>query len=447
MDEFSTVVLSNCRGFQQDNTSGEDICRDFLRNVVSSIKVKCRFKSKFLNYTTFQCTRGSRCKFKHYKTEDDVGKSNPFARSGLVFCHDFQNTVCSRVNCKFVHGSRQDEDYYKVTGELPKHIQEPPQTKLGNPESAGDSEIPVCKDFLKRECQRGKKCKFLHLSETRGTNVNRTEDFDIPEAKRRYLDETPEASYWSYITQHFDHGANFLESTKANSGSFHPLMSNPVVSYNTKPSHLSVVNGSNQYDINMLQEENLLLRKEVEDLKKQVADLVATNEFLLDQNAHYRIQGKYPPSATSLATVSLPAVTIASPVTSTVTAFGALGHLSSVQTVQALATLPLVTAQSTPTINTSIPYATSVSLAQPTPLATVAITPVTINQTTPLAPQNPPFSTASVTLTPTINGAAALQLQGPGSALTFSGAEGSSLVSYPIMTQSLIAPSGLPNSL
>ena len=132
---------------------------------------------------------------------------------------------------------------------------------------------------------------------------------------------------------------------------------------------------------------------------------------------------------------------------------GPLGSLSSVQTVQALATLPLVTTQSRSTL-TSIPFATSVPLTQPThhstPLATMSIAPVTINQTTALATQNPTLSaaTATVTLTPTIN-AAALQLQGPhlsNSALTFSGANGGSLVSYPIMTHSIIAPSGLQST-
>lgn len=336
-----------------------------------------------------------------------------------------------------------------MTGELPKYIQETPQLKLNSQEPSGEGEIPVCKDFLKRECQRGKKCKFLHVNEPRGTIKNRTEDFEIPEAKRRNLDEA-DGNYWSFTAQHLGLGANFTESTIASPVSFHPAVNKPVYAVHG--------NGSSYYDVNMLQEENMLLRKKVEDLKKQVTELMATNEFLLDQNAHYRIQGKYSSSATNLTTVSLPAVSIASsvsscnlavPVTSSITAFGALGPLSSVQTVQALATLPLVTAQSTSNISTSIPYATSVSLAQPAPLATVSLTPVTLNQTTPLASQNPALSaaTATVTLTPTINGAAALQLQGTNSTLTFSGAEGSSLVSYPIMTQSLIASSGLPNSL
>lgn len=39
----------------------------------------------------------------------------------------------------------------------------------------------------------------------------------------------------------------------------------------------------------LLEDENSLLRKKVEELKKQVADLTATNEVLLEQNARYRV--------------------------------------------------------------------------------------------------------------------------------------------------------------
>lgn len=42
----------------------------------------------------------------------------------------------------------------------------------------------------------------------------------------------------------------------------------------------------------LLEEENILLRKRVEELKKQVSNLMATNEVLLEQNAQFRSQAK-----------------------------------------------------------------------------------------------------------------------------------------------------------
>merc|ERR1712020_660757 len=42
----------------------------------------------------------------------------------------------------------------------------------------------------------------------------------------------------------------------------------------------------------MIQDENHQLRNKIAELEKRVSDLTATNEFLLDQNAHLRMGGK-----------------------------------------------------------------------------------------------------------------------------------------------------------
>lgn len=169
---------------------------------------------------------------------------------------------------------------------------------------------------------------------------------------------------------------------------------------------------------------------------------MATNELLLDQNAHLRIHGKVPQTVTSV-TVTLPSVSL--PVTSFSHHHGlaVAASIPTVQTVQALATLPLVTALAQ-SGSATIPFASSMSLTtQPPPLGTVSIAPVTLHQ--PVANSLPSAATATVTLTP--NGTLeALHHHhhhhgAHSSALTFSGASGGSLVSYPaIMTQSLMAP-------
>lgn len=57
--------------------SDDDICRDFLRNV---------------------CNRGSRCKYKHPMADSKTRPMSVKSTTGLVFCHDYQNSVCSRYN-------------------------------------------------------------------------------------------------------------------------------------------------------------------------------------------------------------------------------------------------------------------------------------------------------------------------------------------------------------
>ena len=47
-------------------------------------------------------------------------------------------------------------------------------------------------------------------------------------------------------------------------------------------------------DMDMLQQENMLLKSRVEELKKQVQELTTTNNFLLEQNAQLRLSVKGP---------------------------------------------------------------------------------------------------------------------------------------------------------
>ncbi|KAF3856471.1 hypothetical protein F7725_017194 [Dissostichus mawsoni] len=119
------------------------VCRDFIRNV---------------------CKRGKRCRFRHpdFNEVPDLGVQ----KNEFIFCHDHQNKECMRSNCRFVHGSKEDEDYYKKTGELPLRLRGKVAARLGLspidlPHSRG--EVPICRDFLKGECQRSNKCKFRHV--------------------------------------------------------------------------------------------------------------------------------------------------------------------------------------------------------------------------------------------------------------------------------------------
>lgn len=130
-------------GGQSARLALDGVCRDFIRNV---------------------CKRGKRCRFRHpnFNEVPDLGVQ----KNEFIFCHDHQNKECMRSNCRFVHGSKEDEDYYKKTGELPLRLRGKVAARLGLspmdlPHSRG--EVPICRDFLKGECQRGNKCKFRHV--------------------------------------------------------------------------------------------------------------------------------------------------------------------------------------------------------------------------------------------------------------------------------------------
>ncbi|XP_073519830.1 zinc finger CCCH domain-containing protein 10 [Phyllobates terribilis] len=258
---------SSGSGSEDANSSVDFVCRDFLRNV---------------------CRRGKRCRFKHPETGDvsDLGVQ----KNEFVFCHDFQNKQCLRNNCRFIHGTKEDEEHYKKTGELPPRLRQKVAAGLGlSPtDLPNKDEIPICRDFLKGNCQRDNRCKFRHLQ--------RDFEFDFSCDRRvgglstglsaGVLPATTARSF-----EHFG-GPDGISETDHFSSSFRygdhfddPVMKRRRVGYDGYFSATPV-------DYQLLEEENVMLRRRIEDLKKQLSVLAATNEVLLDQNAQFRNQTK-----------------------------------------------------------------------------------------------------------------------------------------------------------
>lgn len=245
------------------------ICRDFLRNV---------------------CLRHD-CKYFH--PEEKEKDYQTIARSKiLTFCHDYQNGKCLRYPCKFLHCTDDEEERYKLTGELPSRVLDEPWNKWVAAEliSAKKGEtIPVCKDYLNGECTR-RNCRFRHISmrDLESTN-NRSRDSFRPSFEEepifRRRDDRPRAVIDDYEPSF--KRRRFMDTP------YPPSYPNG----HTRPDRAMLV----------LEEENSILRQRVAELKKRVDDLQATNEFLLEQNAQMRINDK---GAASLTAVTVPAVTI-----------------------------------------------------------------------------------------------------------------------------------------
>ncbi|XP_064155657.1 zinc finger CCCH domain-containing protein 10-like [Anguilla rostrata] len=322
----------------------EDVCRDFLRNV---------------------CKRGKRCRFRHldFSEVPDLGAQ----KNEFVFCHDHQNKECTRPNCRFVHGSKEDEDYYKQTGELPPRLRSRVAAGLGLsptelPYSRG--EVPLCRDFLKGECQRGNKCKFRHVQKDRDYDPGRVGaggGMGVGMASTGGVGGVGGGggpgvgmsgfvggvgggnlmgmgcqSLGSYRDQgvsvggvgvggmggcfpmgppgprRFDRGPCSPYDTAFEGGAYEggpleaPMDPAALQLKRRRMDGMRLADGGGApYDLGMqaapvprpvdyrlLEEENALLRKRVDELKKQVSNLIATNEVLLEQNAQFRSQAK-----------------------------------------------------------------------------------------------------------------------------------------------------------
>ncbi|GFS12837.1 zinc finger CCCH domain-containing protein 10 [Elysia marginata] len=212
-------------------TYEDDVCRDYMRNV---------------------CTRGRRCRYRHPPLEERPEQPPP--RRDLTFCHDYQNNGCSRPSCKFLHCSRDEQEYFHRTGLLPSRLNNSGRGVLAITQGQVlRAEVPVCRDYLNGECKRGSKCKYRHEAENspvhyssnnrrHHSGYDRRDYLSGPDHKRRRKDD--------------DYGADGDRS------------------------------GS---DYAELEDENAMLRRKVSELKKQVSDLTAINEVLLEQNARYRM--------------------------------------------------------------------------------------------------------------------------------------------------------------
>ncbi|XP_069761837.1 zinc finger CCCH domain-containing protein 10-like [Narcine bancroftii] len=232
-----------------------NVCRDFLRNV---------------------CTRGKNCRYFHPDNIEayDVGEM----RHDSIFCQYFQNSKCTRENCTFIHGTKSEENYYNKTGKLPAHLQKTVAVTFGlSPSNLPliTKEVPFCRDFLKGKCRRGSKCKFQHLK--RDDNDNKS-----TEKVSQNKEASPEICRYDrlddlYETEKCDYDQN--PKRKRMEG-----LRFEVFDYSTP--NLRPV------EVNFLEEENHILRKRNEELKKQVTSLKITNEVLLEQNSDLRKQVK-----------------------------------------------------------------------------------------------------------------------------------------------------------
>lgn len=211
--DSTSLSQTRVKGENGDASVTTSICRDYLRNV---------------------CKRGMHCRYWHPSSDVSVGS--------VVFCHDFQNAGCRRIGCRFVHCSREEEEQYHRTGQLPAAVC---QTAAA---LTSYTDVPICKDYLKGECRRGMKCKYEHLQDGAASQPS---------------SETTDAGL-----TFSSGGAVKMRKTEFTIETEMELV--PLADYRA------------------VEEENRVLRRDVDELRRTVGVLVAANELLLEQNARYR---------------------------------------------------------------------------------------------------------------------------------------------------------------
>ena len=407
---------------QRGGANNDDICRDFLRNV---------------------CQRGKRCRYRHPPSPAGADPVDVTRRHDYTFCHDFQNTGCRRGSCRFIHCTKDEEEEYRRTGQLPGRLQQAVSLGIGLTATETpllQGEVPICKDFLKGECKRGVRCKFRHVASSQPSDVAQDVSGSFGRAgsvgsaaaglnERRLRTtistmDTFESVYNDYVRYDYEHSLKRrrLEDDFNNkySGSYRAVI----------PTAL---------DYRLLEEDNILLRHKVEELRKQVSDLAATNEVLLEQNARFR-------TVKLTATSSAPQPTIVPMMTVTQVVTPTVAH------APVVAQTALAGRAQFSQMATSLPHINSGDLVVPVSQhalqsLTNAVTVPSAAVTVPLNPTNlVPVSIDTATMAPP-GGIVAVSLGQQQGGLTQTSLLNSgvttALVSYPIMSHTQLPNSSL----
>jgi len=248
-------------GGKGDGKKGDvSVCRDFLRNV---------------------CTRGDRCKFAHPEGENAPPSGQERGtklQDKMEFCHDFQNGRCNRSSCRFIHCDGDVEAEFLNSGYLPPGVRDQVIRKgVAVDFPAVNGGIPICKDFLKGTCTREARCRFRH--------VNAMEyDMEMNSYQTGPRRRSHPFGYGGGGGGHFDDEEGGMFERRGGPPKRRCLtdMDGPPEVLGAPPPHA----------FHMIQDENHQLRSKIAELEKRVSDLTATNEFLLDQNAHLRMGSK-----------------------------------------------------------------------------------------------------------------------------------------------------------
>jgi CCCH-type zinc finger len=272
------------------------------------------------------------------------------------------------------------------------------------------TDVPICKDYLKGECRRGMKCKYEHLQEGA-----------VSQSSTEIIDSGMPFS---------SGGAVKMRKTEFTIEAEMELV--PLADYRA------------------VEEENRVLRRDVDELRRTVGVLVAANELLLEQNARFR-SSSAPVVSQMIATPAVMASSSTVAALSHIAIDGGSGLVVAQQpaTAASVATLrPCVTATATlhPVMTATArlhPIATAtlhpVGTATLHPSATATLHSVvtgSIVSASPVAVDPSPGSVAigmpSHAIVPVTIAVAALQTAPVPSSLTTSAS--STYVTYPIMS-------------
>ncbi|XP_064455375.1 zinc finger CCCH domain-containing protein 10-like [Ornithodoros turicata] len=205
-------------------------------------------------------------------------------------CRDFLRKVCHRgARCKFVHPETEDSD------------------DVGSPRH---TEPIFCHDFQNSECLRPS-CKFLHCTRQEEEAYRATGRLPLHVALPPAMTNSTSSSASS---NELPLCKDFLKGDCRRAGR---CKFRHVGYVDDEPEPKRRALDDNDLAYRVLQQENAILRRKIEEMKKQVGDLTATNEFLLEQNAALRLSKQAAATTQPLGVIPTAALQPVAPLAST----------------------------------------------------------------------------------------------------------------------------------
>ncbi|XP_055848269.1 zinc finger CCCH domain-containing protein 10-like [Episyrphus balteatus] len=379
-NNVTNMCNNNQNNANSNNSMKNRICRDFVRGI-------CRRKH---------------CRYPHVVSPDLV-----------VFCHDYQNSTCTRANCKFLHYTIQEQEYYNVNGEFPPEVSEDNQS--------------ICNEYaMYRRC-RHKDCYMMDKRQS------------PPPMRPVECIERQPVCQWN----HNEYRGDLMARQGVHMNGYRAAVCDDFPSSLKRPANVDTLENSAAYKrfrddieridivalVRRFEEEQVMLRRRVEANEIKIAELRASNEYLLAQNAQLRL-------------TNVQCSAVVNPVTMTQTT-----SQQQTQLIGGVSIAP-VQVQATPIVSIATPQ-TQIITSSGTPLAIAAntsqgqqlaisqqnITSLS-NTTQQLAPTHAQqiLGTSQITLTPALAQGLTINTS---QALAMSNAS-QPIISYPIMTHSIL---------
>lgn len=408
----STQSNNACYG-GNDIQKPNRICRDFVQGY-------CRRKY---------------CRYPHVVSPDLV-----------VFCHDFQNSRCPRINCKFLHYTLEEQEYYRKYNKFPVNVAEM-QYDRSSPTAIFCPEMLNTGHCRHRECQYHsenhptaalpsqpnqncsappmRRIEFDQKWTERSMMIrdNYNQGCDMQRSNGDYMPPNPSQQHHSQ--QLVDDFGPMKRSSSSERYEPFKRFRGDTDSINSSPDMIGI--------LRRFEEEISQLRRRVEANEVKVAELRASNDYLMSQNAQLRLSNAQQCSA------------VVNPVTVTTS------QPQATQVINAVSMAPVQTVQVQATPIVSMSGQTQIIASSScTPLAIAAtsqgqqLAQLTQQGMSTLSTSSQPMNasqilgTSQITLTPTLATAPSMGLAiNTSQALAMSNAT-QPIISYPVMTHSIL---------